>query len=500
MGAVAARGRRSPIAWGRSARGLAVAAGVVLLAAVVGLAIARGRGLSAAGAAGVLAFSLVGIRDWRSAVRAMLVFLPFSGLLVIAAYPARAGPATLIKDFLFVIPAYMGFVSVYLHRRGEAHVPGFPIGLAVLFAGIVALQVANPALPNVATGLTGLKVWIFYLPMVYLGYHLVRSIEDLKRLFRLLCLVSIPTLILGIAEGILVNTGHASTVYGWYGDAAGAVTQDFGDFGVQGSSSIRRVSSTFSFVAQYYYFTILMLAVSFAHWRAFAHKRSDRLLGAAVFALAAVASMLSGARGAIVAVPALALVMLILDGRRIPGSWFGLPVVIVAGLAAAASVFGTNLSGLVTQVLDHGLFEVSLNTVEGFQNAIGHTFFGLGTGVDTRAARYVLPAFDPYELVGGRVEESWWVKAFLELGAIGLAVLVAFMATLATRALAARRRLADPALRSVAAAVVALVLFTIVTSFKGSVLDVDPLNVMLWLLLGVLLKLPALDSSAVSPA
>lgn len=499
MGAVAVRRRRTPVALVPGARGLALGVGVILLAGVVGLTIARGRGLSAAVAAGVLAFSLAGIRDWRSAVIGMLAFLPFSGLLVIAAYPDHAGLATLAKDFFFVIPAYLGFISVYLHRRGEAHVWGFPVGLAVLFAAIAVLQVGNPSLPNIATGLTGLKVWIFYLPMVFLGYHMVRSIRDLERLFRLVCLVSIPSLVIGIAEGILVNTGHASTVYSWYGDAAGAVTQDFGDFGVPGSSSIRRVSSTFSFVAQYYYFTILAFVVSFAYWRALARTSSDRLLGSAVFFLAALASMLSGARAAIVAVPALALVMLMLDRKRMSGSGIALPVAIVTGLAAAAAVFGTTVSGLVTQVLDHAWFELSLNTVEGFQDALGRTFFGLGTGVDTRAARYVLPAFDPYELVGGRVAESWWVKAFLELGAVGLVVLVAFMASLTRRALAIRRRLVDPALRSVATAVLALLFFAIVTSFKGSVLDIDPLNVVLWLLVGILFKLPTLDPSAMSP-
>src|SRR4051812_48816640 len=58
-------------------------------------------------AAVVLAVGLVcGIASWRRSITWMLYYLPFSGLLPLILYP-NTGPGTLLKDFVFVGPAYV---------------------------------------------------------------------------------------------------------------------------------------------------------------------------------------------------------------------------------------------------------------------------------------------------------------------------------------------------------------------------------------------------------
>jgi hypothetical protein len=465
----------------------------VATAVVVGAGVAAGAAALIFVAIVFAGFVWLGIRHWQRSLLGLLAFLPYSGLLIIASYPAT-GPATLVKDFLFVIPAYLGFAGAFLITHRAKPLVGFPLGVVLLFAGLVVLQLLNPSLPGLVVGLIGTKVWLMYIPMALLGYHLVRTKADLRQVMFLMCAAAVIPLCLGVVEGVIINTPQAGTVYSWYGNAASAVTQGFANVGGP-TATINRVPSTFSFVAQYYLFTISMVAIIYAYWRGFlSYSPQTAGIGALLFLLVVFASVLSGARGAIVAVPAMIFVMLLLDGVSLRlVIW--LPAVAVAALTGAALVFGTSLAQLVSNVWDHGVAELAVNTVQGFHQALAQTLVGLGPGVDTVAARYGLPTFDPYALIGGSVKESWWVKLVLELGLAGLALGVAMLGTIFVRGVRLHRRLRDPQLRSVSAAIVTLIAFVLVSNFKASYLDLDPTNVYFWLLVGVLLKLPVLDAA-----
>ena len=53
-------------------------------------------------------------KSWRWFVFALVLYMPFSGLPGILLYDyIGSGLPTLIKDFIFVIPAYIGFVALF---------------------------------------------------------------------------------------------------------------------------------------------------------------------------------------------------------------------------------------------------------------------------------------------------------------------------------------------------------------------------------------------------
>jgi O-antigen ligase len=95
--------------------------------------------------------------------------------------------------------------------------------------------------------------------------------------------------------------------------------------------------------------------------------------------------------------------------------------------------------------------------------------------------------------VNGRWYESWYVKAVLELGVLGLIALALLLASLLRRLLRAHKRIADPNLRSISAALIAFWIWHLVYSFKGPFLDIDPANVYFWLLGGICVRLYFLD-------
>lgn len=473
----------------RRGRHLAHAALLAVLSLIVGGGVATGAGLVLVAVPIVVACILIGLRDWRLSIYGLLIFLPYSGLIIIAAYPATGAPA-LVKDVLFVLPAYIGFSGALILAGQKVRVPGFPLGLVLLFALVVCLQLFNPGVPLFIVGLIGVKVWLLYIPMAYLGYHLIRTKSDLRRVLAIMCSAAVIPAVVGIIEGVIVGAGGGDIVYAWYGDAARAVTQQFAEVQA-GDATINRIPSTFSFATQAYLFFISMLGVTYGYWRGFlGRSRRTAGIGAVLFILIACAALLTGTLGAILAVPVAVLFMLALDGVNVR-LMIWLPLLVLGTLTGVASVFDTSASGLVVSAFGHGIDQFGLNSVDGFRDAFSRTIVGMGSGIDTVAARHSLPTL--YDSIGGRPAESWWVKSVLELGVAGLVLAVAMLTAVLVHSWRAHRGLVDPQLRSVSSGLLMIVTFVVFYNFKGSYLDFDPTNVLFWLFVGILLKLPHLD-------
>jgi hypothetical protein len=475
--------------------GLAGNAVLVLLVAVLApvLGVLIGAGWSLAVAAVVLlgvAFA-VGMADWRRPVRGLLLYLPFSGIPFVLLYP-DAHASTLLKDALFVLPAYAGFVAYWASRHRRAAERAIPGLLLALFATLVLVQVFNPASPGLLVGAIGAKVWLLYVPLCYLGYQLVEDRRQLAGLLRLMSVAAVVPAAIGIAEAVLFRAGRHDLVYGWYGEAAQSVTQGFTEFTLGGGGSLRRVPSTFPFVAQYFSFTAAMVAVTYAWWRGTpARTRSATRCG--VWLLLLLAGLLSGARAAFLFLPFLVALILAFEGRTARFALVRLvaPAALLLGLAAA--VLGTTAYGVLGHATEVGVEEFGHVFLDGFRQGLSQTLMGLGTGVDTNAARFALGQPDRFAGVDGTWYESWYVKALLELGVAGLVILALLFGSLVTRALRQHVRLHDPGLKTVSAALIGLLLWNLVFNIKAQYLDIDPMNVYFWLLLGVLLKLPKLD-------
>ena len=132
--------------------------------AILGLLIGLGLVLPAAALVILGVTTLIGLQSWRLSVYLALAYLPVEGILWVAVYPHTA-PAALAKDFLFVIPAYIGFFYWSMKSRRNVVFPGFPLLAVVLLAGLVVVEIFNPLLRSLLVGLVGAKVWLIYIPM-----------------------------------------------------------------------------------------------------------------------------------------------------------------------------------------------------------------------------------------------------------------------------------------------------------------------------------------------
>jgi hypothetical protein len=465
-----------------------------LLTAVAGAAVGIGaafapRELAYAGAAltAGVAWILVLLR-WRSAFLAALAYLPFSGVVILALSPSRV--ALLFKDLLFLAPAYALFVYGFV--SGRESLRGLPcalLGFLCALAALVVLQMLNPHLPNPLVALIGLKVWLFYIPVMFLAFAFVAQERDLRVLLRLLVTLTVIPCLVGLIElALVLSTGYRSTMESIYGDAAIQVTQRFAQFEVGEEAVIARIPSTFTFVTQYFGFTLAMIVPAYAlmrldptaHWRHFA---------AAVLVLDVLACLTSGARGAFVYLPLLMTLIVLLDRRAGAIIFGGAPAVALA--AGAVMLLGMDLSLLFDMVFGLGGTYASEIAYGALTSAICQWPLGEGTGVNTGPARYAFSDMASFEAL-----ENYYAKAVHELGLPGLIAVMGLFLSLIVAGFRVRGALSDPRLRSVAAALLAFLITMSINCFKGWQLDLDPINVYLWLFAGMLLKLAGLDNAS----
>src|SRR5205807_10039846 len=105
------------------------------------------------------------------------------------------------KDALAVI-LYLAFLAVAIRGREPRPRVGF-LGPLLVFVGWGLVQVFNPRSPSLIYGLLGVRMYFFYIPLLFVGYALLRNERDLRRFLVFNLLVATVIGGLGIAQGII---------------------------------------------------------------------------------------------------------------------------------------------------------------------------------------------------------------------------------------------------------------------------------------------------------
>lgn len=408
---------------------------------------------------------------WRAGVVLLLALLPFSGVPAFVA--GSSGLAA--RDLLIVLPLYAGF-AVEMTRTREAVLPRLGVALPALAAFAMLVLAYVPAAPTPAAGAIAVRVWLAYIPMLAIGYTYVRRIDDAERIFAITAVIALIPAAIAIAEAV---TAAHSGRFGMFERLYGATPIDdasrFVILSTGGASHIRipRVPSTFTSVSQYYGFAVVAFTCAMSM---LLRRRNAAWLACAV--VLGAAALASGARAAYVIVPAIAALSLIADAPRASRI---APISLLGALGlVGAFVVGADPVAIVRELPGH--VAVTLGTASSEMRG-AFALVGHGTGWDTNAAlRY-----------GGvadrRYIENWYAKAALELGLAGLVAIVVAFAAIGFSLGRAYQRAASSAARRLAAPQVIMLIATMAALFKGPYIDLDPLNVYFWLLLGATLAL-----------
>lgn len=147
----------------------------------------------------LLVIAFVILQNWRAGFYFFIVWLLFEDL--IRKYLGNNMAIFFAKDCLAGL-SYISLLIAIRRKHAKSFRPPFLLFLS-LFFWLAVLQVFNPYSPSAFYGFLGLKVDFFYIPLMFLGYALIRDECDLHRFLLVFMLLAIVIAGLGIAQGIL---------------------------------------------------------------------------------------------------------------------------------------------------------------------------------------------------------------------------------------------------------------------------------------------------------
>lgn len=139
------------------------------------------------------------LRNWRAGFYFFVVWLLFEDL--IRKYLGNNMAIFFAKDCLAGL-SYISLLIAIRRKHAKVFRPPFLLFLS-LFFWLAVLQVFNPYSPSPFYGILGLKVDFFYIPLMFLAYALIRDERDLHRFLLVFMLLAIAIAGLGIIQGIL---------------------------------------------------------------------------------------------------------------------------------------------------------------------------------------------------------------------------------------------------------------------------------------------------------
>lgn len=177
--------------------------------------------------------------NWRRSVQAVLVLVVLEGALRKWVLPQASDLLYFLKDFV-LLGAYIRYYGFSRFERKTIK-NNFLFSLIFVTSGWCFFQALNPSLGSPLVGIFGLKIYLFYIPLIWMLPNLFQSEEELYKFLRSYFLLAIPTGIIGIVQFF----SPADSFINFY--APGEV-KNVATFGVNTSV---RVTGTFSYIGSY---------------------------------------------------------------------------------------------------------------------------------------------------------------------------------------------------------------------------------------------------------
>lgn len=138
------------------------------------------------------------ISDWRSGVYLFLVWLLFEDL--VRKYMGNNMTIYFAKD------ALVGITYVIFLKAARPRISFLPPTLRWslgLFVMLGVVQMFNPNSPSIVYGLLGFKLYLYYVPLILVGYSLLRTELDLRRLLFISMGAAGIIALIGIAQSVI---------------------------------------------------------------------------------------------------------------------------------------------------------------------------------------------------------------------------------------------------------------------------------------------------------
>lgn len=244
------------------------------------------------------------LRNWRSGFFLFLGWLLFEDL--VRKFMGNNLALFFGKDILLGL-VYVSLFAAIRNKKEKRFRPPFLLFLS-LFIWLGAIQVFNQNSPHILYGLLGFKVYFYYIPLMWVGYALIRHDEDLRKFLVINAALAGVIASLGLIQAVVGNSFLNPTVLA-------PELQDLGDLNkVTPLSNLRFSLPSSVFVSAGRYSNYLIVASTLlmgsAGYLLLSTPRGRKLVFF-VLGLLGAATLFSGNRGAVIMVAASAVVLTI---------------------------------------------------------------------------------------------------------------------------------------------------------------------------------------------
>jgi hypothetical protein len=148
------------------------------------------------------AFIVAMLQSWRNGLYFFLAWLLFEDFA--RKFLSNNMAIYFAKDVLAAV-VYLSFFLAYRRKEVTSFRPSFLVPVLLLF-WFGVMQVFNPASTHLMYGVMGVKLFFYYVPLLFVGYALLNSEAELRRFFFVNLILGLIIVSLGIAQAILGHT------------------------------------------------------------------------------------------------------------------------------------------------------------------------------------------------------------------------------------------------------------------------------------------------------
>ncbi len=303
---------------------------------------------------------------WRAAVKVAFVSLLVEGAIRKWVLPQGQELVYFLKD-VFLVGAYIRF---FLAPDPELRAYRLRIPGTLIFSmcAVIGLTVLNPNIGSLLLGVYGLKIYMFYIPLMFMMPFLFRTQDEMRKNLLYYSWLGIPICLLGILQWQSDTFSVMNTYAGGMGET-GATTFGFGDRA--------RITGTFSYITGHTTFVIFfgVLNLILLSWKETPHKW---IIMAVSLPLLGVNAFMGGSRSSLFAVALVAGGFVLASfGGKVATSRQFLTTLIVGFVVSAA---GALYMFAEAAVYWETRYKTSADSFE--ERVFGHTFSAVGMGLE----------------------------------------------------------------------------------------------------------------------
>lgn len=449
---------------------------------------------------GIIIFGVlvnVVLSRWRLGVILIFVWLLLEDLIR-RLIPGQPAQIMLVKDFLLFL-TYFSFLGNFILKDKKIWKPVFG-GMLFLLAAFLITNALNPDSPGLVFGLMGLRSYLWYLPLMFLGYYMFDSQEKLLKFCQIFAYLSIPLFLFAVFQYFFYDTGWSlvrSFADSTQAHSFGVAVGDFKGGAIPLLPSVFGTSHRYSRFAMLLFFAGFGLLATKYPVGSLVKKNNKLLLASILSSFLGI--IISGVRSAFILTFAGGILFLLViyirnDKKRY--LWKNIrirffPVVIII-LLVLSTLFLFGYSALFQFLSFSTALDQRMSwAFEEFRTAlINAKFFGWGTGSLSQGINY-LPGGVEWLGRGLVRSETGFGKTIFELGIFGLIIFYIFWSSLFYWALKETKLLRNNNLGNLGLGILffsflILLWFTFVHS---QVLGDATVLVILWFFLGVFFSL-----------